>query len=170
MRSRPRISALQEREIATMIRAVGGASLIVLMSSTVFGQPAPSVRGFEVASVKPHEGPMRSVGIATSGLRLNADAVNVRGLIMYAYNLNNSRSKRHRHLHRGSRATGPQAGGAECHGRNPGSGPLGEAVRELVKAAVTSPKYTPAESETPMDAALGQAHSCNSTCAVRNSP
>jgi uncharacterized protein (TIGR03435 family) len=72
-----------------MIRAIGGASLMVFISSGIFGQSAPSIRAFEVASVKLHEGPMPRVGVSTSGLRLNADATNLRGLIMYAYNLRN---------------------------------------------------------------------------------
>jgi len=72
-----------------MIRAIGGAGLIVLMSSGAFGQPAPSIRTFDVASVKLHQGPMRSIGISTCGLRLNADATNLRGLVMYAYNVRN---------------------------------------------------------------------------------
>jgi uncharacterized protein (TIGR03435 family) len=70
-----------------MIRAIGGTGLIVLMSSGVFGQSAPSIRTFDVASVKLHQGPMRNVGISTSGLQLNADATNLQGLIMYAYNV-----------------------------------------------------------------------------------
>jgi uncharacterized protein (TIGR03435 family) len=72
-----------------MFQAAGGAGLIVLMSSGVFGQPAPSIRTFDVASVKLHQGPMRSIGISTPGLRLNADATNLRGLLMYAYNVRN---------------------------------------------------------------------------------
>jgi uncharacterized protein (TIGR03435 family) len=70
-----------------MIRAIGGASLIVWMSSGVFGQSAPSIRAFEVASVKPHDASMTLPGISTSGPRLNADAANLMRLITYAYNL-----------------------------------------------------------------------------------
>ena len=72
-----------------MIRAIGGAVLIVLMSSGMFGQSAPSIRTFDVASVKVHQGSMRSIGISTSDPRLNADATNLRGLAMYAYNVRN---------------------------------------------------------------------------------
>jgi hypothetical protein len=69
-----------------MIRAIGGAGLIVLMSSGVFGQSAPSIRTLDVASVNLRQGPMRTAGISTSGLQVNADATNLRGLVMYACN------------------------------------------------------------------------------------
>src|SRR5579863_8035841 len=65
---------------------LGSALLILQLSSPGLGQTAPSDRKFEVASVKLHEGP-GSIGITTSGLRLNAEAEGVWGLIMYAYNL-----------------------------------------------------------------------------------
>jgi uncharacterized protein (TIGR03435 family) len=64
----------------------GGALLILSLADLSLGQTAPSNRKFEVASVKPHEGPGR-IGIKTSGLRLNAEAEGVWSLIMYAYNL-----------------------------------------------------------------------------------
>jgi uncharacterized protein (TIGR03435 family) len=70
-----------------MLRAIGGASFMVLMSSGVFGQPAPSVRAFEVASIKPHQGPLIQMDISTSGPRLNAEGANLYMLIMYAYHL-----------------------------------------------------------------------------------
>jgi uncharacterized protein (TIGR03435 family) len=70
-----------------MIRAIGSASLIVWMSSGLFGQSAPPLRAFEVASVKPHEASRTMPGISTSGPRLNADAANLVRLITYAYNL-----------------------------------------------------------------------------------
>jgi uncharacterized protein (TIGR03435 family) len=70
-----------------MIRAIGGASLIVCMLSGLFGQSSPPVRAFEVASVKLNESPRTMPGISTSGPRLNADAANLARLIMYAYNL-----------------------------------------------------------------------------------
>jgi uncharacterized protein (TIGR03435 family) len=62
-------------------------SLIVWVSTGLFGQPVPPVRAFEVASVKPHEASRTLPGISTSGPRLNADAANLVRLIMYAYNL-----------------------------------------------------------------------------------
>ncbi len=46
-------------------------------------------QSFEVASVKPHEGPMPNIGISTSGVRLEAHADTVRGMILYAYGLKN---------------------------------------------------------------------------------
>jgi uncharacterized protein (TIGR03435 family) len=59
-----------------MLRALGTGILLFLSS-------------FEVASVKPHEGPMRSIGVSTSGQFLRADAADVRLLVMFAYNLRN---------------------------------------------------------------------------------
>jgi uncharacterized protein (TIGR03435 family) len=44
---------------------------------------------FEVASVKEHPDPAHVIGITTSGLRLEAQAEMVRGLIMWAYDLKN---------------------------------------------------------------------------------
>jgi uncharacterized protein (TIGR03435 family) len=71
------------------MRAVARASLIFWISSRVFGQPAPPMRSFEVASVRPHSGPIISVDVTTSGPRLTAPAQNVELLIMYAYGLKN---------------------------------------------------------------------------------
>jgi uncharacterized protein (TIGR03435 family) len=62
---------------------------MVLLSCAAFGQSAPAVRTFEVASVKPHEGPMYRLGVTTSGQRLTADACNVLMLVMYAYHVKN---------------------------------------------------------------------------------
>jgi uncharacterized protein (TIGR03435 family) len=64
-------------------------ALPVLLCLPAFAQPAPAARKFEVASVKLHEGPMRSIGVYISGTRLHADASTVRGLIMFAYNVRN---------------------------------------------------------------------------------
>jgi len=47
------------------------------------------VRRFDVASIKPHEGPMRRVGVTTMGSTLTADASNFLGLVMFAYNVRN---------------------------------------------------------------------------------
>jgi uncharacterized protein (TIGR03435 family) len=72
----------------TMILAIGRASLMVWMAAALFGQTAPAGRAFEVASIKPHEGPLRIMGLSIKGQRLNG-AETVRGLIMWAYNLKN---------------------------------------------------------------------------------
>ena len=56
----------------------------LLLGSALWGQ------SFEVASLKAHDGPMRSVGITTSGVRLRADATNLWGLICFAYNVKNA--------------------------------------------------------------------------------
>jgi len=57
--------------------------IALLLGCTLMAQ------SFEVASVRPHEGPMPSIGITTSGVRLDAQADTVRGLILYAYELKN---------------------------------------------------------------------------------
>ena len=71
-----------------MFHPVGGASLIVLISSVVFGQSGPAPLAFEVASVKPHQGPLtRFLDFSSSGPRLTLEAYPLSGLIMEAYNL-----------------------------------------------------------------------------------
>jgi len=54
-----------------------------------FGQPAAPNRAFEVASIKPHEGPIRNFGVHTSGMRLTADAYNLGQLVVFAYGVKN---------------------------------------------------------------------------------
>jgi uncharacterized protein (TIGR03435 family) len=61
--------------------------VVFLAALSLFGQSTPPPRAFEVASVRPHQGPMPRIDITTSGPRLNAEAEAVFGLIMYAYNL-----------------------------------------------------------------------------------
>jgi uncharacterized protein (TIGR03435 family) len=56
-------------------------ALLALLSAAAFGQT------FEVASIKVHEGPIPRIGVTTTGLRLTADASNIRLLVMYAYNV-----------------------------------------------------------------------------------
>lgn len=63
----------------SMIRPI----LLPLLAAAAFGQ------SFEVASIKVHEGPIPRLGVTTSGLRLTADASNIRLLAMYAYNVKN---------------------------------------------------------------------------------
>lgn len=72
-----------------MIRTITLAGWLVFTSFGSLAQSTPPSRPFEVASVKPHEGPIPSMGISTSGSRLNAEAETPMGLIMYAYNLKN---------------------------------------------------------------------------------
>lgn len=72
-----------------MTRTLIDASLTLWLSAGLFGQSAPPARTFEVASVKPHDGPAHIIGISTSGQRLEGQAEMVRGLIMWAYNLKN---------------------------------------------------------------------------------
>jgi uncharacterized protein (TIGR03435 family) len=67
---------------------IGGACLIVLMASGLFGQSAQPPRAFEVASVKPHDGPLHTMrGFSSSGARLTLEGDLPVYLIMEAYNL-----------------------------------------------------------------------------------
>lgn len=71
-----------------MVRLIGGACLIVLMASGLFGQSAQPPRAFEVASVKPHDGPLHTMrGFSSSGARLTLEGDLPVYLIMEAYNL-----------------------------------------------------------------------------------
>jgi uncharacterized protein (TIGR03435 family) len=70
-------------------RSIAGTGLIGLLAIAAFGQPADTARSFEVASVKVHEGPMRRLGVTTTGQTLTADSANIRMLVMYAYNVKN---------------------------------------------------------------------------------
>ena len=76
------------------MRTMMGAALIFGACCEAFGQSAPPPRAFEVASVKPHPGPVPRIDISTSGSRLTAEAYTVLGLIMYAYNLRNDQVSR----------------------------------------------------------------------------
>jgi len=66
-----------------MWRAAGA---LLLWAAGAAGQ---AERTFEVASLKPHPGPMPRMGISFSGPRLNGEAQNLRSLVMFAYNLKN---------------------------------------------------------------------------------
>ncbi len=65
------------------------AGVILLIAFAAFGQSAPPVRTFEVASVKPHDWRTPNMGVQTSGLRLTVIGVNLRGLVMWACNVEN---------------------------------------------------------------------------------
>lgn len=60
-------------------------SVPMLLALSAFGQLA----AFDVASIKPHDGPMYRIGVATAGRQLTADACNITVLVMYAYNVKN---------------------------------------------------------------------------------
>jgi uncharacterized protein (TIGR03435 family) len=77
-----------ERGNTLMIRAISGASLIVLMSSGVFGQSAVPPRAFEVASIKAHVGPLHTIfGFSSSGTRVTLEGYSPILLVMEAYKL-----------------------------------------------------------------------------------
>src|ERR1051326_5502447 len=80
-----------------MIRAIIAINVLLLFASDTIAQH-PSVRKFEVASIRPHQGLMPRIDIGTAGTRLNAEAESVRGLIMYAYNLKHYQVIVTRHL------------------------------------------------------------------------
>jgi uncharacterized protein (TIGR03435 family) len=56
---------------------------------SAFAQATPAVTPFEVVSIRPHQGPMRTLWIETSGPRVSWEAANLRMLVMYAYDLRN---------------------------------------------------------------------------------
>jgi uncharacterized protein (TIGR03435 family) len=65
---------------------VKAIATIMLLSALELGaQPA-----FEVASIKPHKGAYTSVGVHISGLKVTIEAYGLEGLIMDAYQLNQS--------------------------------------------------------------------------------
>lgn len=67
------------------------APLICAQSSSS-ASPAPAARplAFEVASIRPHDGPLHTImGYTASGPRLRLEGDNLRALIMEAYNLRN---------------------------------------------------------------------------------
>jgi uncharacterized protein (TIGR03435 family) len=70
-----------------LMRVFWGMSFIFFSLSGAVCQSSPTVRGFEVASIRLRQSPAHNIGISTSGLRLNAEAESVLGLIMYAYGL-----------------------------------------------------------------------------------
>jgi uncharacterized protein (TIGR03435 family) len=58
-----------------------------LLLAAVLGLGSLSAQSFEVASIRLHEGRAPHIGILPSGARLTVTSVSVRGMIMYAYNL-----------------------------------------------------------------------------------
>jgi uncharacterized protein (TIGR03435 family) len=77
------------KEMDRMKRIAAGIGAAVLASCGLFGQTAPPPRAFEVASIRPHPGRVPRIGVYTSGPLLTAEACAVKGLIMYAYNVEN---------------------------------------------------------------------------------
>ncbi len=73
-----------------MSRLIGGACLIAVTVSSAVGQSAPAPLAFEVASVRPHDGPLsRIFDFSSSGARVTLVAYPAIGLIMEAYNFEN---------------------------------------------------------------------------------
>jgi uncharacterized protein (TIGR03435 family) len=69
-------------------RVLGIVACAIAISSGLLGQMLEGP-AFEAASVKPHDGPMRRIGVTSAGSRLTADAQTPAGLIMFAYNVRN---------------------------------------------------------------------------------
>jgi len=65
--------------------------MILVVSCGASGQADSPVGSFEVASIRPRVGPYSRIGVSTSGPRLRAEAMTVRALILYAYDVQNSR-------------------------------------------------------------------------------
>src|SRR5581483_1680887 len=74
-------SARLSREESSMMRA---AAISIILAAGLSAQSTPT---FEVASVKIHPDPPHVINISTSGVRLEAEAEMVRGLISWAYDL-----------------------------------------------------------------------------------
>lgn len=72
-----------------MIRGIGAAGASVVLAGCLCGQSGPPGAMFEVASIRVHPDPPHYIGITTSGVRLDARAETVRGLVIWAYNLKN---------------------------------------------------------------------------------
>jgi uncharacterized protein (TIGR03435 family) len=71
-----------------MIRWIGHSCLMAVTVSAVFGQSAPSSLAFEVASVRPHDGPLsRTFDFSSSGPRVSLVGYPLKGLVMEAYKL-----------------------------------------------------------------------------------
>jgi uncharacterized protein (TIGR03435 family) len=66
-------------------------ALILFVPVAILAQSATQDGAFEVASIKLHEGPLSrsGSGVVTSGVTLNAYADNIRGLVMFAYKVDN---------------------------------------------------------------------------------
>jgi uncharacterized protein (TIGR03435 family) len=72
-----------------MRKTILTAALIGAAAFRVLGQPALQVPGFEVASVRPHQGPNPPEGgrVNISGSRLTITFHMVAGLLVFAYNV-----------------------------------------------------------------------------------
>ena len=73
-----------------MKRIVAGVGAAVLASCGLFGQTAPPPPAFEVASIRPHDGPLHTIfGFSSSGTRVTLEGYPPIGLVMEAYKLKN---------------------------------------------------------------------------------
>ncbi len=62
--------------------------VLFLAGLIAFGQSAPKPQAFEVASIRPHQGPLRNIGgYSISGPRLSLEGYNEILLVMEAYKL-----------------------------------------------------------------------------------
>jgi uncharacterized protein (TIGR03435 family) len=67
------------------------AAAMLLSALQLRGQPQPTKPlAFEVASIRPHKGPYTVVGVRISGPKVTVEAYGLLGLIMDAYQLNES--------------------------------------------------------------------------------
>lgn len=65
-------------------------SINVAAMALVLGCALPTLgraQSFEVASIRPHDGPVQMVGLTTSGARVTITAFSVNALVEFAYNL-----------------------------------------------------------------------------------
>jgi uncharacterized protein (TIGR03435 family) len=62
---------------------------LIFLGSGLAAQSRPAPRAFEVASIRPHTGPVPRIDIATAGPRLEIEAYFLFQLVMEAYNVKN---------------------------------------------------------------------------------
>jgi uncharacterized protein (TIGR03435 family) len=78
------------RTVLTIILTATSIATPIAFAQTNASQAAAAFSAFEVASIRPHQGPLHSImGFDSSGPRLKLEGYTLRGLIMEAYNLRN---------------------------------------------------------------------------------
>jgi uncharacterized protein (TIGR03435 family) len=70
-----------------MTRPIVWLVLISMTTAAAWGQALPSIQKFEVASIRLHTGPVHRVGGMPSGPRLVMEAMSLRNLVGYAYDV-----------------------------------------------------------------------------------
>jgi uncharacterized protein (TIGR03435 family) len=83
----------RNRSLCTFATTLSLATSLALSQQPLAQPPANSIRqalAFEVASIHPHQGPLRvMMGFSSSGPRVRLEGYNLRALVMEAYNFRN---------------------------------------------------------------------------------